>query len=109
MPAALRIVMRGCEPIGDAELKLTEEVLSWRNIRLRKRKGTADARLSQTKLAQDGAALESEGLEGRVVCCCWLPPLLSLPSTPVKGEAGRQGVCNSVAPACLSSRLPLRR
>ncbi len=48
---------------------------------------------SRTILAQEGAALESEGSEpaGRVVHCCVSPPLLNLPSAPVKGEAGRWG------------------
>ncbi len=61
---------------------------------------------SWTTLAHEGAALESEGLAGSMVGCCWVPPptpLFSLPSTPMKGEAGRWGEgCNSVAPACLS-------
>jgi hypothetical protein len=59
---------------------------------------------SRTTLAQEGARLESKGSEpaGRVVHCCVPPPLLSLPSTPVKGEAGRWGRGRSgVAPACL--------
>jgi hypothetical protein len=63
--------------------------------------------LSRTTLAQDGTALESEGLEpaGRVVYCCLSPPFLNLPSTPVKGEAGSSGGGgrNSVAPACLGT------
>ncbi len=46
---------------------------------------------SRTTLAQDGAALESEGSEpaGRVVYCCLSPPFLHLPSTLVMGEARR--------------------
>jgi hypothetical protein len=48
---------------------------------------------SRTALAQDGAALESECSEpaGRAVYCCLSPPFLNPPSTPVRGEAGRQG------------------
>jgi hypothetical protein len=54
-------------------------------------------------LRQYWPKMESEGLAGTMVGCCWIPPsLFTLPSTPMKEEVGRQGEgCNSVAQACL--------
>ncbi len=47
--------------------------------------------------------MESVGLAGSGKDCCWIPPPLhSLPSTPVKGEARRGEGCTGVFPACLS-------
>jgi hypothetical protein len=49
--------------------------------------------LSQTILAQDGAALEERWLAGNVLeSCCWMPAsLVAQPATPEVGETGRRG------------------
>jgi hypothetical protein len=83
-PEALRIATRAVKPLA------THSSYKWKKSSLGEKE---DCRgllvaftLSRTTLAQDGAALESEGSEpaGGVS-----RPFLNPPSTPVKGEAGR--------------------
>ncbi len=91
VPAALCIVTRAVKPV------VMHSSCKLKNSSLGERAACGGWLValtpSLTTLAQDGAALESKGLEpaGRVVYCCLSPPFLNLPSTPVKREAGRKG------------------
>jgi hypothetical protein len=81
-PEALRIATRAVKPFA------THSSYRWKKSSLGENcRGLLVAfPPSRTALAQDGAALESEGSEpaGRVT-----PSFLNPPSTPVQGEAGR--------------------
>jgi hypothetical protein len=93
-PEAWRTEKRALYPLSmhrSYRLRKSSLVVAAENVVGGGNRRTLDSPPSRTKLAQDGAANECDGLAGSMRCC-WVSTSLSrLPSTPAEGVAGKWG------------------